>query len=396
MIITKQREIICMKKFNEPQRILVVGESGQGKSLFVNAISTRIFYNFGDKMGWLVDPTGQLFNISKPQDYSEFNKTNALLNNCPVPLPAIQLHLACSGRPIIENPNISFILAQNFEEFLRKYQFYTYGNDKFKLAGTVRYLQENISKLKNARSTEEFKKILYATIRNAHEDKGMQSMIYKWVSTFSTIFSRRFTSNMYQETEDVIINNELKNIRVIDELTLLDRETGKKKTGHPFITAMEAGVIPVLNIAVASGLGLEFLRNYLADLMQKIMNNQISYGNKFEDLFRRGRPNNIGFIGNTQSLTKLQKEMYDNATHIVCAYVKNPKDRRTIGTTFNLDKEIYEQLQDLKKQEVMIFSKEPFIVYDRWGRKKKVEERNWYRGKIIPPLNYHYAPGKVK
>ena len=112
----------------------------------------------------------------------------------------------------------------------------------------------------------------------------------------------------------------------------------------------------------------------------------------FEELYRQGRFNNIGFIGNTQSLDKLNPEMYNNATHICCAYMKDHKERKRVGDTFNLPKEVYDQIESLKKLEMMIFSKEPFVVYDRWGRRKVATDRKWFKGRILPPVNFHKVP----
>jgi hypothetical protein len=59
---------------------------------------------------------------------------------------------------------------------------------------------------------------------------------------------------------------------------------------------------------------------------------------------------------------------------------------------FGIEREVVDRLGTLKTQEVMIFSNEPFIIYDKWGRRKVVSDRNWFKGKIIPPVNYHKAP----
>ena len=111
----------------------------------------------------------------------------------------------------------------------------------------------------------------------------------------------------------------------------------------------------------------------------------------FIELFKQGRFNNIGFVCNTQSVTKLSQDMYDNATHTCSTYIKNAKERRMIGAAYDLDKQTYNQLGELKKHEMMIFSKDNFIVYDKWGRRRKMD-RKWFKGRILPPINFHKAP----
>jgi len=72
--------------------------------------------------------------------------------------------------------------------------------------------------------------------------------------------------------------------------------------------------------------------------------------------------------------------------------MKEPKERKKVGDAYGLDKETYSQIGNLKEQEMMIFSKEPFIVYDRWGRRKEMTDRKWFKGRILPPINLHKVP----
>ena len=110
----------------------------------------------------------------------------------------------------------------------------------------------------------------------------------------------------------------------------------------------------------------------------------------FEEKFRRGRHYGEGYIGNTQSLSKLNPEMLKNATHIACVRTQDKKERNMIKNRFNLDNETVGMLETLREREIMIFSNEPFLVYDRWGR-ERLSDRNWFKGKMFPPINHHKA-----
>ena len=407
LVLSDDKQIVCMGREDTCQRIIVVGQSGTGKSVFINGVDDRIFYQWQDRVAWLIDPLNQFDNISLPQDYSEFNKINSWINNPPTPFPAVQLYLASKYPIQITHSNISLLLTLGFVEFVRKIEFYTYGIKEYDLGGTRRYMVDFLDDIRDITNADELRDVMFDKIPNAHKDKGLQSMIYKWTNTFETIFNEGFISNLYKQEK-----------MATDELEIKLRD-GTKMRGHPFIMCYEAGVVPVLNIASAKR--QRWVRNYLADLMQKIVAHQIDMGKTqrrvwiiadelndiyelgkkkdnaytaFEELFRQGRQNNIGFIGNTQSLSKINPEMYDQATHVCCTYIKNHLDRQRIGKTFELDKEIYEQIGELKEQEMMIFSKEPFIVYDRWGRRKVEKKRKWFRGRIIPPMNFHKLPPK--
>jgi hypothetical protein len=194
--------------------------------------------------------------------------------------------------------------------------------------------------------------------------------------------------------------------------------------GHPFIMAMEAGLVPVINNSMNPDKA--WVRNYLADVMNKIKNHQKimqmlgrrkrfhlvgdelqaiyelkqrrtndNASQSFQGLFRQGGFNDVGFWLNSQSLEKLDPELIKNATHIGCVYTQSSKERRIIKDLFDLPKEVTDMLGQLKTQEIMIFSKEPFVVYDRWGKKEFVN-KTWFKGRIIPPFNYHKCPTITK
>ena len=119
----------------------------------------------------------------------------------------------------------------------------------------------------------------------------------------------------------------------------------------------------------------------------------------FEMLFRQGAFNEIGFCGNTQSLEKMNKELLKNATHICCVYTQSKAERKSIQDIFtkeDVPDEVINNLADLKVQEIMIFSNEGFVTYDKFGKRKEVDDRKWFKGRIIPPVSYHMPPVEKK
>ena len=407
VLLSDEKYVVCVRKARTCQRFIIVGESGMGKSVLCNGLSGRIFYTWEDRVGWLIDPLNQFCDLSYPQNYSAFNELNSFIGNEPKPIPAIQLYLACKNRNVIKHKEISLLVTLNWMEFLRKYKFFTHGIKEMDVGDTIRYLNDYLHEIKDVTTGKEVRDTMMKKIDNAHKDKGMQAMIYKWANTFETILKEKFTSNIYKN--EPVACDEL-------EVHLKNEEVLK---GNPFIMCMEAGLVPVLNISAARR--QKWVRNFLADLMQKIvayqsnrdeylrkrfwivadeLNEIYEVGKKkdnafaaFEELYRQGRFNNLGFIGNTQSLEKLNPEMYKNATHICCVYMKDHKERKRVGDTYALDKETYNKIEELKEREMMIFSKEPFVIYDRWGRRKIAKDRKWFKGKIFPPINMHKVPG---
>jgi hypothetical protein len=412
IMITHDKYIVCIRKERICQRILCTGASRKGKSTFANAVAGRILYTFQDRVGWMIDPQNQFYDLSLPQDYSEFNKINSWINNPPTPIPAIHLYLACKNPAVIAHKNISLKLTLDFHEFLNKFGFYSNGAKSWQLDKPEKYLRGVTLHIKDVKTIKELNDKLCAHLPNANDPKkgdAMKQMIYKWIGSFRNIFNERFTSNLYQN--DPIETHEL-------EVQLSDGTTMK---GHPFIMAMEAGVVPIINTSMVPE--KPWVRNYMADVMKKLMMHQKVRGQAgkrhrifvvvdemqeifekksgirmdnasiaFEKLFRQGGQQDIGFIGNTQSLEKLNDDMVKNASHICAVYTQSATERNMIRKIFDLPKEITDQLATLNVQEMMIFSREPFVVYDRWGRRKVVTDRNWFKGRIIPPINYHKAP----
>jgi len=412
LIMSKEKYIVCVAKHRIPQRFIVTGEPRTGKSLFCNNLSTNIFYKWQDSVGWLIDPQNQFYDISKQQEYSKFIKTNKLINHFPVPVPAVHYYLGCKNDSALVHKNISMKLTLSLRELLNKISFYGYGIKTWQLDGAERYLPEHVDALANGnpKTDRDVKDILYSNTPGIDDKskKHLKSMFYKWQATLKTIFKEQFTSNVYGGDD-----------YATDELEI-EFPDGRRMKGHPFIMSMEAGLMPFINDSHVPDKG--WVRNYLADVMEKIVSHQIDMGqkgtrnrtwifpdemqsiyeigrrkdnasNSFIKLFKRGGFQEIGFCGNTQSLDKIEPELLKHSTHICCTHTKSPVERKMIANLFNLHKEDVDQLSELEEQEMMVFSDFPFVIYDRWGRRKVPKGRKWFRGKIIPSPNYHKAPG---
>lgn len=412
VLYSEEKYVVCIPEEDICPRILTTGQARQGKSTFTSGFSTRIFYKWGYRVGWMIDPQNQFYDLSLPQEYDEFIDKLTWVGEKPKPAPVVHLYLACKNKDLMVHPRISLKLVLSFLEFLNKYEYYTYGTSDWELKGSKRYLKAIIPKMKKVKNAEELEEVFYEAIPRAADKKkdNLKDMIFKWTNTFNSIFNEKFTSNLYQDDD------------LATDTLEVEFKDGTKLSGNPFIMAMEAGVVPVIN--TASVPNKPWVRNYLGDLMGKIMDHQKEmhiqkrrnkfmlvademqaiYEEKsgmkkdnastsFEMLFRQGGFQDIGFIGNTQSLEKMPKELVKNATHICCCYLQSKAERKIIKDIFGLPEETIAKLGELKVQEMMIFSAKPFVVYDRWGRRKVIKDRNWFKGTIIPPPNYHKSPG---
>lgn len=413
VLYSEEKYVVCIPKDEDGicPRFVTTGATRYGKSTFTNALTSRMFLKWGYRVGWLIDPLNQFYDLSLPQDYEGFIDKLNWIGETPKPLPVTHMYLACKNKDLMVHPRISLKLVLNFLEFLNKYEYYTYGTSDWELKGSKRYLKAIIPKMKKAKNSEELDDIFNEAIPQAANKKkdNLKDMIFKWTNTFNSIFNERFTSNLYQDDD-----------LAADTLTV-EFKDGAKISGHPFIMAMEAGVVPVIN--TASVPDKPWVRNYLGDLMHKVMDHQKEMlihkrrqkfmlvadelqqifeeksGKKkdnasigFETLFRQGGGQDIGFAVNTQSLEKMPKELLKNASYVCCCLTQSKAERKIIRDMFELPDETVSKLGDLKVQEMMIFSNKPFVTYDRWGKRKKEETKKWFKGTIIPPPNYHKAP----
>lgn len=417
---TEEGYILCLPKENPDQsspvpRILVVGLPGMGKTFCLVSIASRIPYKFQDRCIWIIDPLDQFFNIMLPQPNENMIKQLQEIGEEPRPLPVVLFYMASnlleeSKMQHVED-GVSFKLTVDFQEFMENYDFFT---DGLGVEINKKYLDDCKTEFIGCTNAQEIKDALELHLQNEGVDTTKQSfnsMMYKYKNSFNTIFSFRFTSNLY--LEDPLAQNkwsvQFKNGTVIET--------------HPFIACYEAGLIPILNVAHCRD--EPWLRNALARLLQKILFYQIAKGKDnqkrlwiiademnsitekggrtdalktmFERLYRQGRLNHMGFLGNTQSYAKLDEEQRKYATHLFCVRITDSKERRAIGENLKLSREVYDQLENLRKFEIMAISREPWVIYDKFGRKvtdEKVLSKRYWRGTVIPPVCYNYTPQK--
>lgn len=403
VMITEENELLCIKRAKHPQKILIVGVTGKGKSFLTNSISGRVFYMWEDRVGWANDSNDQFTSLMLPMDNMGLVRILKRIGNTPKPLPVVILYMSA---PTVNMPEgkkavTCLRLVLNFKEFLRKYKYYTYGVKKLELGAPEKYMNQFIDELVKCKSGEDVRNVLISNmIHDKKKDKNLFAMIYKWEATFNDIFKECITSNLFED--DKTATTELKLIRANEELV-----------GHPFIICMEAGLMPVINTTEAKNHLL--MRNTMADLINKIMMWQKRRGDKkkkiwivmdemndfyeigkrkdnlsaeIESLFRQGRILDVGFIGNTQSFLKVHDDVKSNLSHLFCMRIQTDKERGEIAKNFGLDNEAKDRLGDLKELEMAAMSKESWILYDKDLRRREVTGR-MFVGKIIPPVSFH-------
>lgn len=378
-------------------------------SFCLNSILGRVFYIYQDRVGLLNDSLNQFYDLMLPQDTSMFIPELNRIGNEPKPLPVVLLYMSCPGVKIkYQDENIGYRLVINCKEFLARWSYYTGGIESWKIGSPQKYMtKELINEIDKCTTHEQVRTILFSTIEGAHEDKGKQAMIYKWVSTFENIFREEFTSNLFKQEDSTSYSWTLK---LYDEIS----GTHETLSGHPFIMSMEAGIVPVINNYLAKSKPIA--KKQMADLMYKIIQWQMLRDEKkkrfwifidelkdflgkkgdelyqaLDTLFTQGRFNKIGFCGNVQEYTKLTPSMKANSTHLVIFELQTKEERKAVAQDYNIDADKVEEIANLKTFQCLFTTKEKVILYDKEGRRLEKESGIW-KGKIIPPISVHRSP----
>lgn len=459
IMITNDNYLLCLPKTRDLQNILIVGKKRFGKTWVLNRMCGGIYHLFGDCVGVLNDSLDQFHSMMLPNPDISFMRDLSRIGEQPSPLPTINLYLSAPNINMrYANEGVDFRLVLSFMEFLAKYKFYTFGVRKWDLGGSERYLNENRKYIYKCVNEDDIKEILFARFServDLEKDKGFKAMIMKMRDTFGSIFNEQFTDNLFQDDETTsptwkldkavfkcancghpvrkdmngfathyYYNKGFGRPPVVSSKCFFEncgcsRPEISRETleGHPFIIAMEAGLVPIINTVTAKR--CNYFRNYMADLMEKIPEWQMRRGvNKnrmwimideqqdiyetgrkkdnaalaYENLIRQGGQNWIGTVGNTQDYQRIHQDIKKNTSHLLCTLIEDAGERRDIQKTYNLTKDQADMLGELNKFEFVAISNEPWVIYDCYGRRKLISRRT-FRGKVLPPYNMHLKPG---
>jgi hypothetical protein len=402
--LTEESNLLCMP-FDKDYvpKMIQVGTSGGGKSFCMNSILGRAFYIFNDMIGLLNDSLDQFYDLMLCM--KEFEANLRLFGNEPKNLPVVNMYMSGPGIRIrYKDEHAGFRYVVPFKKFLYQYKFYSYGIQKWDLGKPEKYLSQKliVDELYKSTDAEQVKEVLFSCLENT-EDKGIQAMIFKWKAAFENIFKEEFTSNLFKNEETTA------------EKWVLKDSDGNTLEGDPFIVAMYAGLIPVLNNSMVKDRPIA--KKQVSQLMHDIVTWQMKQGDKkkrvwiaidelrdmlgrkgddvynaLDYLFSQGRFPKIGFIGNVQEYSKMSNSMRNNTTHLMIFTSTSNKERKLIAEDYGLEHSRLDELSHLDNHQCLFITRKKMIIYSPTGQRKEYPNGGIWRVKIVPPISVHKKP----
>lgn len=410
LIITPSEELVCIDDSNDMENICIVGDRGTHKTNSLLRLGGSFFYKFHYWVANLNDSLSQLHMTSLPQYDKKWVSFLSKIGEVPSPMPTINLYVAANGINVFLPNKVGFIYPMSFSHFLHNYTFYTEGIERYHLKGTETYMNEYINQLSKTKTVDEFMDVLEEL---PMEEKNKRAMFARWKPKWKQIFEDKFFDSVWDNP-------------MASSKWTLETYDGKKYTDDPMIICLKAGLFVNLPTSMARNLAngqlfnnvmthrLRMIQQYQQIHRHDLNNERIMIMiDEFQDFFgkklgsldplesitleiaKQGRSQNIGYLYTTQNYSKIPLGIRQNNTLTIIGQIGSiAKDRKELIKDLNLssseDKVI--QTLDKSKREIIVYRKKPFIVYDKFGRKR--EGDNYYRGFLIPPNCATFKPGK--
>lgn len=403
LLFSDNKELICIPtESSDVNRIGFYGMPGGGKTVGMTSVMSRVVEKTNDMIININDPLNQYFNSALPAQTPQFTKWIDWLGETPKPMPMVNFWFASKDitTDMLDN-SFDFILPFPFAILLDRWQEIFKGTT-YELDKSAKYLSTFKTDLAKCKNVDE---MVDSLENNLKDVKGWDSLKFKWRGLFHTFFEAKCLDVNYGGQQ---LWNLYKNGRLVSE-------------GHPIFICMEAGLVPNINTSKAKSylwfkpLFAEWFRiitryqeakppekririwvaaDELGDIhMQGKTRDALS--ESFLDLFRQGRPLDIYPLYNIQLIKSLDESVKKMTGVGVCTKLAHIDERKEIKKMFDISEKELEGIDHMLPLHFIIVGKEPFIVYDRYGRKvPKSKCRRIYRGQFVPPLCHTHMPHK--
>lgn len=399
-------EIVCIPKSDEVFACAIVGMSGTGKTVLLNSLISRLFYQWGSNISILNDVSEETYKWTFPMkiperyhvtastDFKKICYFNRLyLNQNPIGTPLTFLFPSTNTLSIPpslgKNQHKSYTkISLPFSEIFDNLNLFLKAvSPDFSLGKSEMYVKE-IPELANCSSVSEVKDLLDEKLPGAN-GKSFQAMRIKIMTAFGSLMREQILNITNPESPAYL-------------------QYGNY-FGNPFTALMKAKVIP--SLITSDLITKNYKSEYLAYFINKIFENNLKDfpGEKtfmcfdeLKDVCRRddesaskalslvsarGRINNVGLIYCTQFYNQIPPSIRGAKLNYCFSFQhKNSEIIREIGSDFDLSTVEKKKILNLNKFEVLAMTNDKFVCYKDGDR---YEVRQPIKGTIIGPLADH-------
>ncbi len=419
--ITEDGKIVCIQEEKENPTIGIPGKKRHCKSIIKHKILDGTYHKWKKKCVELNDVMMETDSYCQTWKPIKIWSNLDLINEVSIPLPMVYLHPKTRTlKNMIAKDETGFEVYWDYCEFIQDLNNIMKGKEEWNLKGSAKYLRNLLfdsegefakDGLYYCKSYKEQEAVVYKKLYESKEDdriKKSQSKIPEAVAP--TIL------NLLKDVDNAKILDISNNTKAKWTVEYPD---GHKEKHYPWTACIIADLVPSIVTHNLKNYHRDFHPQYanfiLNDLFRNQNDNELFIKNKtelfiffdeilslvhskeavdtMEMVVRESGHSRIGFTFCTQFWDKVP-EFIRSQTDYVISFNQTKSQAKAIAEDFGEMRYKQKELVNLQKGEFMIFSSNPIILYDEYG--KREEKRDVaIKATVFPPLSAHKAPKSV-
>ena len=418
--ISDDGRLICIREEKENPTIGIVGHKRFGKSLIAHRIMDNVYWKWHKKIIQLNDILKE--TDSYCQTWNPITKFSniQLINEHSIPLPMVYLHPKTQTlRNLIAPEETGFETYISYQDFILNYNDILKGRDDLTLVKSGIYFR-NLLYDKNGKIDPEG---LYYAKNYAEQEAIILKKMFRKGEDLDEEKQRKIPEGVVPKILEVL--------KYMDNAKILDISNdakakwnvqfpdGHKEQYYAWTACIIADLVPSIVTDNLSTSHSEFhpqISNFiLKDLFKNQTENPYFDENKielfmffdeilslvnsliavetFKRIIRESGHKLIAFTYCTQSWKEIP-EFIRSQTDYIIAFNQTKNWSKSICEDFSALKHKEKEMVNLNKGEFIIFSKNPIILIDEYGKKDEVEGEA-IKGTIFPSLSAHKAPKSI-
>ncbi len=409
--ITEDGKLVCLQEERENPVIGIIGKKRNAKSLIKHRIEDQMYHKWkkkGIELNDVMMETDSYCQRWIPKPITKFSNMD-FLNEPTIPLPMVYLHPKTTTlRNLIAKDETGFEVYFSYQEFIKNFNNNLKGREELKFKGSNIY----------------FENLLF-DIDGKFDKEGLYYC--KNYADMEKVINTKFNNSKLKIPDGVPprIKNVLKNIDNSKIWDISNKTKAKWKVeypdGHteehfPWIACIIADLFPSIVTNNLKNNHPESHPIYMNFILQSLYNNQNendyfrknkielfmffdeilsvthspSVVETFETIVRESGHSLIGFTYCSQYWDKIP-EFIRSQTDYVISFQQKKNQAKAIVQDFDAFKHREKDLINLKKGEFIIFSSNPLVLIDEYGKKEYVEDAA-IKATVFPPNSAHKAP----